>query len=52
MPIVINGKTVQPDDLERIKIAKSERTIELFIPQIRTEDQRIARRLVNHAQKY
>lgn len=39
VPIVINGKTVQPDDLERIKIAKSERTIESFIPQIRAEDQ-------------
>lgn len=39
MPIVINGKTVQPDDLERIKISKSERTIESFIPQIRAEDQ-------------
>jgi len=37
MPIVINGKTVQPDDLERIKISESERTIESFIPQIRAE---------------
>nr|WP_319491642.1 nucleotide-binding protein [uncultured Desulfobacter sp.] len=36
--IVINGKTVQPDDLERIKIAKSEQTIESFIPQIKAED--------------
>lgn len=39
MPIVINGKTVQPNDLERIKISKSERTIESFIPQIKAEDQ-------------
>ncbi|WP_345862174.1 hypothetical protein [Shewanella algae] len=39
MPIVINGKTVQPDDLERIKISESERTIESFIPQIRAERQ-------------
>lgn len=39
MPIVINGKTVQPDDLERITISQSERTIESFIPQIRAENQ-------------
>lgn len=39
MPIVINGKTVQPEDLERITITKSERTIESFIPQIRAENQ-------------
>ncbi|MDZ4298492.1 MAG: nucleotide-binding protein [Moraxellaceae bacterium] len=39
LPIVINGKTVQPNDLERIKITKSERTIESFIPQIKAEDQ-------------
>lgn len=39
MPIVINGKTVQPDDIERIKISESERTIESFIPQIRAEKQ-------------
>lgn len=39
MPIVINGKTVQPDDLERIRISKSEQAIESFIPQIRAEDQ-------------
>ncbi len=38
MPIVINGKTVQPVDLERIKISKSEKTIESFIPQIKAED--------------
>lgn len=38
MPIVINGKTVQPNDLERIRISKSERTIESFIPQIKAED--------------
>jgi predicted nucleotide-binding protein len=39
VPIVINGKTVQPNDLERITISKSERTIESFIPQIKAEDQ-------------
>ena len=38
MPIVINGKTVQPDELERIKISKSEKTIESFISQIKAED--------------
>ncbi len=37
-PIVINGKTIDPDDLERIKIAESDRTIESFIPQIKAED--------------
>ena len=39
-PIVINGKTIDPDDLERIKISESDRTIESFIPQIRAEAQR------------
>lgn len=39
MPIIINGKTVLPDELERIKISVSERTIESFIPQIKAEDQ-------------
>ena len=39
MPIVINGKTVQPNDLERIKISKSERTVESFVPQIKAEDE-------------
>src|SRR5699024_12363962 len=38
MPNDINGKTVQSNDLERIKISKSERTIESFIPQIKAED--------------
>jgi len=35
--ILINGKTVQPDDIERIRISKSERTIESYIPAIRAE---------------
>lgn len=39
-PIVINGKTVQPEDLEQIKISESDRTIESFIPQIREEAQK------------
>lgn len=38
MPIVINGKTIQPNDLERIRIAESEKTIESFIPQIKAEN--------------
>jgi len=38
-PVVINGKTVQPEDIERIKIAESDGTIESFIHQIRAEDQ-------------
>lgn len=36
--ILINGKTVQPDDIERIRISKSERTIESYIPAIRAEE--------------
>ncbi len=39
MPIVINGKTIQPQDLERITISESDRTIESFIPQIKAEQQ-------------
>lgn len=39
MPIVLNGKTVQPDDIDRIKISESEQTIESFIPQIKAEHQ-------------
>ncbi|CAD0261085.1 nucleotide-binding protein [Pseudomonas umsongensis] len=38
-PIIINGKTVQPDDLERIKISESEKTIESFIAQVKFDDQ-------------
>lgn len=38
MPIIINGKTVQPNDLEQIEISKSERTIESFIPPIKAAD--------------
>lgn len=37
-PIVINGKTIQPDDLERIKIFESEKVIESIIPHIKAED--------------
>jgi predicted nucleotide-binding protein len=36
--ILINGKTVEPDDIERIRISRSERTIESYIPAIRAED--------------
>ncbi len=38
LPIVINGKTVQPHDIERINIYESERPIESYIPQIKAED--------------
>lgn len=37
MPIVVNGKTIQPNDIERIKISESDKTIESFIPQIKAE---------------
>lgn len=46
-PVVINGKTVQPNDLERIKISKSERIIESFIPQIKAEDRASSITLIN-----
>ncbi|WP_297187283.1 nucleotide-binding protein [uncultured Porticoccus sp.] len=36
--ILINGKTVEPDDIERIRISRSERTIESYIPAIRAEE--------------
>lgn len=36
-PIVINGKTVQAEDFERIKIFESDRIIESFIPQIKAD---------------
>lgn len=39
LPIVINGKTVRPEDLERIKISESDKTIESFVAQVRIEDQ-------------
>ena len=35
--ILINGKTVEPSDIERIRISRSERTIESYIPEIRAE---------------
>lgn len=35
--ILINGKTVQPDDIERFTISRSEKTIESYIPAIRAE---------------
>ena len=37
--ILINGKTVQPDDIERITLHRSEKTIESYIPAIRAEMQ-------------
>ncbi|MDD2003608.1 nucleotide-binding protein [Pseudomonas sp. KHPS1] len=40
LPIIINGKTVQPEDLERITISESEKTIESFVAQVRLEHQR------------
>lgn len=36
--ILINGKTVEPDDIERIRISRSKRTIESYIPAIRAEE--------------
>lgn len=36
--ILINGKTVEPNDIERVRISRSERTIESYIPEIRAED--------------
>ncbi|HAS6031941.1 hypothetical protein DC365_15730 [Vibrio vulnificus] len=36
-PILINGKTVTPDDIERIKFYFSEKTIESYVPAIRAE---------------
>lgn len=38
-PIVINGKTIQCADIDRITIAQSDVIIESFIPQIKHEDQ-------------
>lgn len=35
--ILINGKTVEPDDIERVRISRSEKTIESYIPTIRAE---------------
>lgn len=36
-PILINGKTVNPNDIERIGIYQSEKTIESYVPAIRAE---------------
>ncbi|WP_368668199.1 TIR domain-containing protein [Pseudoalteromonas sp. NZS100_1] len=36
--ILINGKTVEADDIERILISRSEKTIESYVPAIRAED--------------
>ncbi|OGB68581.1 MAG: hypothetical protein A2486_16095 [Burkholderiales bacterium RIFOXYC12_FULL_65_23] len=38
LPIVINGKTIQPDDIERVRISESERVIESLISEIRFEN--------------
>ncbi|UXI02587.1 nucleotide-binding protein [Photobacterium sp. TY1-4] len=37
LPIVINGKTVNPEEIERILIYKSDKIIESYIPSIRAE---------------
>lgn len=37
-PILINGKTVNPDDIERIKFHQSEKTIESYVPAIKAEE--------------
>ncbi|EIT7136920.1 nucleotide-binding protein [Vibrio parahaemolyticus] len=38
LPILINGKTITPDDIERIKFYFSEKTIESYVPAIRAEE--------------
>lgn len=38
-PITINGKTIQPDDIERITIKESLKTIESYISQIKIENE-------------
>lgn len=38
LPIVINGKTIAPNFLERIQISESETVVESFIPQLKNED--------------
>jgi hypothetical protein len=37
-PILINGKTVTPNEIERITFHRSEKTIESYVPAIRAED--------------
>jgi predicted nucleotide-binding protein len=39
LPIIINGKIVQPEDIERIKISESEKTIESFVAQVKHENE-------------
>ncbi len=39
LPIVINGTTIHPNELKRITIKESEKTIESFIPGIKAEDE-------------
>jgi predicted nucleotide-binding protein len=39
-PIILNGKTIQPNDIERIRISKSEEPSKLIIEQIREADRR------------
>ncbi len=39
-PILINGKTVPPEDIERIKFHRSEKTIESYVPAIKAESRK------------
>lgn len=39
LAITINGKSIQPDDIERITISESEKTIESFVNQVRHESE-------------
>ena len=38
LPIIINGKTITPDDIERIRISRSEQPSQYFIKIIEAED--------------
>ncbi|HKZ87823.1 MAG TPA: hypothetical protein VJ066_01535 [Candidatus Bathyarchaeia archaeon] len=38
IPIIINGKTIPSDDIERIRISKSDQPSKVLIQQIRAED--------------
>lgn len=39
-PIILNGKTIQPTDIDRIRISKSQESSEQIISQIKTDERR------------
>ena len=39
-PIIINGKTIPPSDINRVRIGKSEQPSQVLIEQIKDEDRR------------